>query len=118
MTPSEQLARAVLGGDALEARSTLQDVLADYPAIDKWESPSTTDPFVLAVAAALTELLAIRFGYECPSWTAAIKPAPEPVYLLKSAATMKRLRHLCETESPEPLRRRRLFAPPNYLEMV
>jgi hypothetical protein len=44
-----------------------------------------------------------------------IGPVPEPVFLLESATRMKRLRILCETEAPEPLRKRGLFAPPDFL---
>ena len=39
-------------------------------------------------------------------------------HLLESATTLKRLRILCETESPLPLRRRGLYAPPNFLEFA
>lgn len=42
----------------------------------------------------------------------------EPVFLVKSALTMKRLRELCETEAPLALRKRKFFAPPNYLEFA
>jgi hypothetical protein len=43
---------------------------------------------------------------------------PEPIFLLEAAARMKRLRALCETQSPEPLRKRGFYAPPNFLEFV
>ena len=39
-----------------------------------------------------------------------------PAYKFDAAAeTMPRLRRACETEGPEPLRRRRLLAPPEFL---
>jgi hypothetical protein len=41
-----------------------------------------------------------------------------PFYLLKVAASMKRLRELCETEAPEPLCKRGFYAPPNFLEFA
>jgi hypothetical protein len=34
------------------------------------------------------------------------------------AETMKRLRTLCETQAPEPMRKRRLYAPPIFLEFA
>jgi hypothetical protein len=37
------------------------------------------------------------------------------MFVVKSAETMPRLRHLCETQSPEPLRRRGFLAPPDFL---
>ena len=53
-----------------------------------------------------------------PSWTKEIGALQEPFYLLQSAEKMKRLRLLCETQSPEPMRRRHLYAPPNFLEFA
>ena len=70
------------------------------------------------MTAALLELFASRMKQEAPSWTAEVGPLSEPIFLLKAAETMKRLRQLCEAEAPEPLRKRGLYAPPNYLEFV
>jgi hypothetical protein len=39
----------------------------------------------------------------------------EAVFLVRAAESMPRLRRLCEEQSPEPLRRRRLLAPPDFL---
>ena len=39
----------------------------------------------------------------------------EPVYLVRAAETMPRLRRSCETEGPEPLRARQVYAPPEFL---
>jgi len=72
----------------------------------------------MVVAAALIELLAIRKGEEPPAWAVETGGLEEPFFLLKMAATMKNLRVLCETQAPEPLRKRLLYAPPNYLTFV
>jgi hypothetical protein len=53
-----------------------------------------------------------------PLWTKEIGALDEPFYLLQSAGMMKRLRLLCETQSPAPMRKRRLFTPPNFLEFA
>ncbi len=70
---------------------------------------------MLAVAASLVELLAERAGQPAPAWAADVAGLPEARYLLRSAATMKRLRRMCDEESPGPLRRRNLFAPAEFL---
>jgi hypothetical protein len=41
-----------------------------------------------------------------------------PRFLVRSAATMKNLRRMCEEESPGPLKRRNLFAPADYLRFA
>jgi hypothetical protein len=78
----------------------------------------TNDSRLLAAAASLVELLALRLRQTPPPWTKDVGALPEPVYLLKAATSMKRLRELCEAESPEPLRKRGFYAPPNFLEFA
>jgi hypothetical protein len=73
---------------------------------------------MLALAAGLLELFAQRLNQPSPAWTQLVGALPEPLYLLKAAHTLRRLRELCESQSPEPLRRRNLYASPNYLEMA
>lgn len=118
MVQIEDLAEAALQGDSLRLRSLVQDLFQESPRLAKIEKPDTTNPQLLATAAALLELFAERMHQPAPIWTEEIGPSPEPIYLLKSAATMKRLRQLCETTAPESLRKRRLYAPSNYLEFV
>jgi len=118
MTLIEDLAAAALAGDGLTARSLLQDFQRARPRLADVPPPSSRDPRVRSLAAALVEMMAERNGEPPPRWTADIGPVAEPIHLLKSADRMSRLRHLCEEQSPEPLRRRRFFAPPNYLQSV
>jgi hypothetical protein len=112
----EALARAALRCDSLLLRSLSQDFLRETPQLENCRRPGTDDAEVLAVAASLIELLAERSRQSPPSWTQEIGPVSEPIYLVPSAASMKRLRMLCEQESPEPLRKRGFYAPPNFLE--
>ena len=111
----EAIAQAVVSGDALAARSLAQDWLAAAPRVAGEPPPSSADPRVRAVTAALAELFADRLGQLPPVWAAAIGPVDEPYFLVAAARTMTRFRRLCEEQSPPPLRRRRLFAPPEYM---
>ena len=115
MVQIEQLAKAALNRDSLELRSLVQDFLRSQPNLADLLPPQTDDEAVLAMSAALLELLALRTNQAPPPWTAGVGPVKEPFYLLKSAAQMKRLRQLCQQESPEPLRKRSFYAPPDYL---
>ena len=118
MVTVDQLTDAALKLDNLTLRSLAQDFLNEAKPIRNYPRPLTDDPTALAVAAGLLELLALRLRQQPPQWTSEIGPSPQPMFLIKAAESMKRLRQLCETESPEPLRRRRLYAPPNFLEFV
>lgn len=118
MDPIEQLAEAALQRDSLRLRSLVQDLTRakmDWSTVSR---PGTTDARLLAIAASLTELLAERQDQPPPAWTKEIGALSEPFYLLRSAESMKRLRTLCETQAPEPMRKRRLYAPPNFLQFA
>ncbi len=118
METIEQLAQAALEQDHLKLRSLVQDLTrakTDFSALPR---PSTTDMRLLVISAALAELLSQRNNQPPPAWTKEVGALKEPFFLLKSAATMKRLRILCETQSPEPMRKRLLYAPPHFLEFA
>ncbi len=114
----ERLASAALLRDHLLVRSLMQDLTRAKTDFGKIARPSTSDAKLLVMSAALVELLAIRNKQNPPSWTGEIGAFGEPFFLLESAATMKRLRALCEKESPEPMRKRQLYAPPHFLEFA
>lgn len=118
MKQIEQMATAALRRDGLQLRSLVQDFLRDQPVIADVPQPQTDDAALLAMSAALLELLAILTNQSPPTWTASVGPVEEPFYLLKSAAHMTRLQRLCLQESPEPLRKRRFYAPPDYLSFA
>jgi len=104
---------AITSGDALGARQWVLDHRgANWTAAPR---PALSSQRDLAIAAGLAELFAERAGQQPPPWTAGVGPADETVYLVQAAATLPRLRRRLETESPEPLRRRRILAPENYL---
>lgn len=118
MEQIERIAKAALQRDGLLVRSLVQDLFRSHPRLAEVPKPATEDPRLLAAAASLVELFALRLNQQAPSWTSSIAPLTEPIFLLKSAGSMQRLRAFCEAKSPEPLRKRRLYAPPNYLEFV
>ncbi len=118
MAQIEQLAQAALERDHLKLRSLVQDFARAKTDYSKLSRPFTKDIRLLVISAALTELLAQRNNQTPPTWTKEIGALKEPFFLLESAMTMKRLRTLCETQSPEPMRKRLLYAPPHFLEFA
>lgn len=115
MASLEQIAEKALSGDALALRSMTQDWLRENPRLADCPRPGTDDPEILTVAAALVELFAQRSNQVPPSWSAEIGPLSHPRFLVRAAATMKHLRQMCLEESPDPLRRRKLYAPADFL---
>jgi hypothetical protein len=107
----EQLAEAALSREGLLLRSLTQDFLRENPIMRECAKPQTKDSRILATAASLVELFATRSYQQSPAWTNDIGALPKPFHLLKSWECMTRLRVLCETESPEPLRKRGFYAP-------
>ncbi|NCO32242.1 MAG: hypothetical protein AUJ92_19620 [Armatimonadetes bacterium CG2_30_59_28] len=118
MVAVEDMAKAAIERENLTLRVLAQELLREHPRLSDLPRPQTDDPRLLSVAAALVELFAMRRHQDPPEWTEAIGPLTEPFFLLNAATSMRRLRALCETQSPEPLRRRRLYAPPNFLEFA
>jgi hypothetical protein len=114
----EQLAEAALQRDSLRLRSLVQDIARANINWSMISRPVSNDLRLLALSASLAELLAFRQKQPPPSWTKEVGALQEPFYLLQSAEKMKRLRLLCETQSPEPMRKRHLYAPPNFLEFA
>jgi hypothetical protein len=115
MTTIEQIAEAILRDDSLLTRALVQEFLRNQPVLTNIPRPETNNPTLLVVAAALLELFSLRTQQPAPGWTQQVGPLEQPLYLLKSAAHMRRLRDLCRDAAPEPLRRRHLYAPPDYL---
>lgn len=111
----EDLVEALLSHDTLAARQWVIDAGRAHFDWSRVLVPTDRDPIPLAVAAGVAELLARRAGQEPPGWTKAVPALPEPFFLVRAAAKMPRLRRVCEVEGPEPLRRRGLLAPPDFL---
>jgi len=113
-----ELVEALLSYDTLTARQWIAE--AQRSGLDWTDvpAPQGLDPTASALAAGLTEMLAARAGSRAPAWTKGVPAAPERVFLVRAAAVMPRLRATCESEGPEPLRRRGLLAPPEFLTIA
>jgi len=112
------LVRALLDFDGLEVRQWLADAQRSGLVWTEVPAPVGMDATELATAAGVAELLAERTGQAPPDWAASVPPAPERLFLVRAASSMPRLRYLCEREGPEPLRRRGLLAPPEFLSIA
>ena len=112
------LVRALLRFDTLSARQWLGDAARAGLVWSEVPAPLDLDPTESALAAGVVELMAARAGQPPPAWAPDMPPAPKPLFLVRSAATMPRLRAACEREGPEPLRRRGLLAPPDFLTIA
>lgn len=117
-SPIKQIADLLLARDDFRLRLYVQAWLREQPHFAAMPQPETEDLRILTVAAALVELLAQRAKQEPPAWTAAIGALPEPFFALEWAERPGFTRDLCLNEAPEPFKRRNIFAPPNFLEMV
>ncbi len=110
------LAQAAVRGDALAVRGAMLSLITQP--LEVWPCPAELSPQELNVAAGLMELWAERTGQLPPAWIAQVPAGAEPFFLVKAAERMPHLRRLCEEEGPIILRRRNLYAPPNYLTFV
>ena len=108
------LVRALLSHDTLAAREWVSDAGRAGLSWTSLPRPCGLDAAAMAVAAGVAEMLAARAGQTPPAWTSDVAAAPEPIFLVRFAEHMPRLKRMCEEEGPEPLRRR-LLAPPDFL---
>lgn len=111
----KDLVRALLSFETLAARQWVADAARSGVVWAEVPPPAGLDATERAVAAGMVELLASRAGVPAPAWAAVVPAAPERRFLVRAAEEMPRLRAACEREGPEPLRRRGLFAPPEFL---
>ncbi len=115
MVTLNELVEAALSRDGLWLSGATQEFLRGTPVLRDVSPLTGTDDRHVVVAAALLELLALRMHQAPPDWTATVGGLSEPFFLMAEAETMKHTRLLCERESPMPLRKRNLLAPPNFL---
>jgi len=114
----ETLVRAILAGDLIAAREWIADARrCDF----SWHSvgqPVGLNEDELVVAAGLLELLAQRDGLSAPAWTAGVQAASELIILDPGLERMRRTFERARTEGPEPLRRRNIVAPSDFLKIA
>lgn len=109
------LVRALLSYDGLAAREWVQQAERSGFAWSKTAQPADVDDRELSLAAALVELMAGRHGQGVPAWVPNAPSLSEPLFLVRAAERMPRLRAACMNDGPEPLRRRGFFAPEEFL---
>ena len=109
------LVGALLARDTLKARQWTADAAREAVTWAAIPKPIGWSAMELSLAAGMVELFASRSHQASPSWTATVGSAPHELYLVRAAETMPRLRRSCETEGPEPLRMRRIYAPPEFM---
>jgi hypothetical protein len=113
-----ELVRAVLAGDLLTARQFVADAQRMKPDWGRLAQPLGLSDRELTVAAALTELLAVRAGAPPPLWTAAVGPSRETIVLDPGLEQMPRSFARAKTSGPEALLRRNLIALPDFLSVA
>jgi hypothetical protein len=110
----------VLAEDMRPARAIVMDLLSDARAgrlaLRDIGRPNLADKDKLALCASLVEHIASQAKQDPPTWTRDIGAVAAPVYLVKFG--LSKMKALYEAESPEPLRRRRFYAPAGYLVPV
>jgi hypothetical protein len=111
------LVRAILCGDLLAARQWVADANRQRISWERVGRPSGLDEREMTVAAGITELLAVRAGALPPAWTLSIGAQREPLFLDPGLQEMPRTLAHALTDGPEPLRRRNLFASPDFLDV-
>src|SRR5437016_4246871 len=112
------LVDAVLAGDLLTARQWVADARRERVS---WESLRCPPEFVgreITVAAGLVELLADRAGEKPPRWTRSVGAEREALVLDPGLESMPRSFAQAKAFGPEPLRKRNLFALPDFLDVA
>ena len=110
-----ELVDALAAGDALRARVLMREAQVRQHDWSATVMPIGMDRNGLAIAAGVVELVCQRERLQPPPWTARVEAADADVFLVRSTQSMPRLRRLCILEGPWPLRRRRIFVPPEFL---
>jgi hypothetical protein len=113
-----ELVRAVLAGDLITARQLVADAQRMKTNWDRLAQPRGLSARELTVAAALTELLAVRAGERPPLWTAAVGPSRDTIVLDPGLEQMPRSFARAKISGPEALRRRNLIALPDFLSVA
>jgi hypothetical protein len=111
------LVRAILSGDLLAARQWVADAHRTRVQWERFERPSGLDDREMTVAAGIAELLAARAGAPPPPWTISVGGQQEPLFLDPGLEKLPRTLARTKSDAPEPLRKRNLFASPDFLDV-
>jgi hypothetical protein len=111
------LVHSLTAGDLLAARQWVADARRsklEWPACDQPRGLSGRE---MAIAAGLAELLAERAGATPPAWTATVGGTGAPLFLDPGLEVMPRTLKHAMAEAPEPLRKRNIYAPRDFLDL-
>lgn len=111
------IVHALLEGKLLVARQWVADSVRSGVRWNECARPTGLDDRELTVAAGIVEMLASRSGSAAPSWTSEIGAAETPLFLDPGLESMPRTLAHAKTHGPSALRKRNLFAPPDFLEV-
>ncbi len=117
MNPRD-LVLAALRGDDLSLRQQVKDAAREGFDWNRAPPPEFRGRRSQAVYASLVELLASRAGQAPPNWTTKVGTAPAPVFLVRGAKRSNALRRESLSWTPESLRKRNVFALPDYLSVL
>ena len=112
------IAQAILENRVLDARQLTQDLWADTPDFSLIELPTADSNITLVLCAALVELFAMRREDKSPKWVSNVGGLTKPMFLVPEFEKIPYQRQRCLDTAPEPLKKRNLFAPDNYLSFV
>jgi len=115
MSLLEKIAVAAHAQNDFYVRAWTMELLRSVDNLGEVERPCLGSSEELALAAAIIELLALRKGQKPPAWTSAVGGMRAPFYLFPDIDSLPWTKRWCEAESPEPLKRRNIFASPEYL---
>ena len=112
------LVDAVLSGDLLSARQWVADAQLEGVTWESVPYPSELTGREMTVAAGLIELFAERAGKRPPQWTNSVGAERIPLVLDPGLEDMPRSFARAKAVGPEPLRKRNLFALPDFLHVA
>ena len=112
------LVEAILAGDLLAARQWVDDARRAHVNWETLQCPHEFTGRQMTVAAGLVELFAHRAGEKPPTWTATVGAERDPVVLDPGLEDMPRSFAQAKALAPEPLRKRNLFALPDFLDVA
>lgn len=110
-----ELIEALDADDILAARQWVKDAMREPIVFATLERPDDLDAAQLAAAAGLAELLASRAGQAPPAWTASVAPSPRQLWLDRALLGIPALRERCLADTPPSLKRRNVYALPDFL---
>lgn len=113
-----ELVDAIIVGDLLTARQCVADAQRMHVDWNRFEQPLDLTEREMSIAAGLIELFASRAGATPPLWTSRVGGVTEMLILDPGLEQMPRSFARARTAGPEPLRRRNMIAPPDFLDVA